>query len=104
MLLVGKDVAQALGYENQNRDIQRHIESEDRILLGEETQYQNGIEFDYKTLGQRGGCIINESGLFSQVRQDNRPASCKAKAATRPDLEEWRGLLFCAAFQGSGMN
>ena len=48
--LSGKDVAKALGYENQNRDIVRHVDEDDRRMLDGETQYQNGIE-----LGQRGG-------------------------------------------------
>ena len=64
---VGKDVAEKLGYENQNRDIQRHVDEEDRIMLNAETQYQNGTEFDYKILGQRGGWIINESGLYALI-------------------------------------
>lgn len=64
---VGKDVAEKLGYENQNRDIQRHVDEEDRIMLNSETQYQNGTEFDYKILGQRGGWIINESGLYALI-------------------------------------
>ena len=70
---VGKDVAQVLGYENQNRDIQRHVEEEDRVLLDEKTQYQNGIEFDYKALGQRGGWLINESGLYSLIFSSKLP-------------------------------
>lgn len=64
--LVGKDIAEALGYENQNRDIVTHVDEEDRIML-DKTQYENGIEFDYKQLGQRGGWIINESGMYSLV-------------------------------------
>lgn len=64
---VGKDVAEKLGYENQNRDIQCHVDEEDRIMLNAETQYQNGTEFDYKILGQRGGWIINESGLYALI-------------------------------------
>ena len=63
---VGKDVAEILGYENQNRDIVSHIDEEDRKML-DKTQYENGIEFDYKELGQRGGWIINESGLYSLI-------------------------------------
>ncbi len=59
---VGKDVAAILGYSNGNRDIVRHIDEEDRIMLDSKTQYQNGIE-----LGQRGGWIINESGLYSLI-------------------------------------
>ena len=37
-----------------------------RIML-DKTQYKNGIEFNYKELGQRGGWIINESGLYSLI-------------------------------------
>lgn len=67
LYFVGKDVTRILGYENQNRDITRHVDVEDRIMLDTETQYQNGIEFDYKLLGQRGGWLINESGLYSLI-------------------------------------
>lgn len=70
--LVGKDVAKALGYENQNRDIVRHVDEEDRRMLDGETQYQNGIE-----LGQRGGWIINESGLYSLVLSSKLPSAKK---------------------------
>mgnify|MGYP003097505405 FL=1 len=52
---VGKEVAEKLGYENQNRDIRRNVDEEDRIMLNAETQYKNGTEFDSKILGQHGG-------------------------------------------------
>lgn len=64
--LVAKDVALTLGYANINRDIKRHVDEEDRIMLNQ-TQYQNGIEFNYRELGQRGGWLINESGFYSLV-------------------------------------
>lgn len=63
---VGKDVAELLGYQNQNRDIVRHVDEEDRFM--EEAQYQNGIE-----LGQRGGWLINESGLYSLMLRSKLP-------------------------------
>lgn len=72
---VGKDVAEKLGYANQNRDIVRHVDEEDRIMTGAETQYQNGIE-----LGQRGGWLINESGLYSLILSSKLP---NAKAFKR---------------------
>ena len=72
---VGKDVAEKLGYANQNRDIVRHVDEEDRIMTDAETQYQNGIE-----LGQRGGWIINESGLYSLILSSKLP---NAKAFKR---------------------
>ena len=71
--LVGKDVAKALGYKNVNRDIIRHVDEEDRQMIGK-TQYQNGIE-----LGQRGGWLINESGFYSLVLRSNLPAARKFK-------------------------
>ena len=76
---VGKDVAQALGYENQNRDILRHVEEDDRMLLDTKTQYQNGIELDSKSLGQRGGWLINESGLYSLILSSKLPGAKKFK-------------------------
>lgn len=69
---VGKDVASTLGYENQNRDIISHVDEDDRIML-DKTQYENGIEFDYRQLGQRGGWIINESGLYSLILSSRLP-------------------------------
>lgn len=72
--LVGKDVALALGYENQNRDIIRHVDAEDRKTLDAKTQYHFGIE-----LGQRGGWLINESGLYSLVMSSKLPAAKKFK-------------------------
>lgn len=71
---VGKDVVEILGYENQNRDIVRHVDEEDRKMLDGKTQYQNGIE-----LGQRGGWIINESGLYSLIMSSKLPTAKKFK-------------------------
>lgn len=70
--LVGKDVAEVLGYENQNRDIVRHVDEDDRMMVDGKTQYQNGIE-----LGQRGGWLINESGLYSLVLSSKLPTAKK---------------------------
>lgn len=75
---VGKDVATILGYANGNRDLERHIDNEDRIML-DKTQYQNGIEFNYKELGQRGGWIINESGLYSLILSSKLPNAKRFK-------------------------
>lgn len=53
---VGKDVADVLGYQNGSRDINRHVDEEDR------QNYQNGT-FD----SPRGMTIINESGLYALI-------------------------------------
>lgn len=53
---VGKDVARALGYSDMNKAIAMHVDDDDKL--------------DDKTslsLGQRGGWIINESGLYSLI-------------------------------------
>ena len=63
---VGKDVATVLGYSNQNRDIVRHVEEEDRVMLDTKTVL---------SLGQRGGWIINESGLYSLILSSKLPTA-----------------------------
>lgn len=52
---VGKDIADVLGYQNGSRDINRHVDEEDR------QNYRNG------TFGNRGVTIINESGLYALI-------------------------------------
>lgn len=76
--LVAKDVVKLLGYANANRDIIRHVDEEDRLML-DKTQYQNGIEFNYKELGQRGGWLINESGFYSLILGSELPTAKKFK-------------------------
>ena len=71
---VGKDVASALGYENQNRDIARHVDEDDRVMIDGKSQYQNGIE-----LGQRGGWVINESGVYALVFGSKLPKAKEFK-------------------------
>ena len=97
---VGKDVADILGYQNGSRDINRHVDEEDR------QNYQNG------TFGNRGVTVINESGLYSlilssklpQAREFKRwvtskvlPAIRKQGGFIREDLDE---DAFIALFTG----
>ena len=84
--LVGKDVAEMLGYENQNRDIIRHVDEEDRMIINHETQYRFGIEFDYRVLGQRGGWLINEFGFYSLVLSSKLPAAKRIKRWVTADV------------------
>ena len=60
--LVGKDVADKLGYQNGSRDIQRHVEEEDRT----EVAIYDGIQ-------NRNMVAINESGLYSLVLGSKLP-------------------------------
>ena len=53
---VGKDVAMALGYQNASKALSDHVEECDK--LNNES---------LSSLGQRGGWIINESGLYALI-------------------------------------
>lgn len=66
---VGKDVAEILGYANPNEAIADHVDGEDK--LNSKT---------LSSLGQRGGWLINESGLYSLILTSKQP---KAKAFKR---------------------
>lgn len=65
---VGKDVAEALGYQNGSRDINRHVSEEDR------QNYRNGT-FE----SNRGMTIINESGLYSLILSSKLPTAKQFK-------------------------
>ncbi|MFH0717344.1 phage antirepressor [Staphylococcus delphini] len=53
---VGKDVANILGYKNGSRDINTHVDEEDKLT------------YQISTAGQRRNqTIINESGLYSLI-------------------------------------
>ena len=65
---IGKDVTDILGYQNGSRDINRHVDEEDR------QNYQNGT-FE----SNRGMAIINESGLYSLILSSKLPTAKKFK-------------------------
>ena len=65
---VGKDVAEALGYKNASKALQDHVDEEDK--LNNET---------LSRLGQRGGWIINESGLYSLILSSKLPQAKEFK-------------------------
>lgn len=64
--LVGKDVARALGYQNPSKALSDHVDDEDK--LNNESLL---------SLGQRGGWLINESGLYSLVLSSKLPGAKK---------------------------
>lgn len=66
---VGKDVAEILGYENGSRDINRHVDNEDR------QNYRNGTS----EINNRGMTIINESGLYSLILSSKLPKAKEFK-------------------------
>lgn len=69
---VAKDVAGALGYVNQNEAVQDHIDIEDKL------NSKTLPSFDLN-LGQRGGWLINESGLYSLILYSKLPSAKRFK-------------------------
>lgn len=61
--LVGKDVAQALGYTNPQKAIRDHVDTEDTTV--NESFTVNGTQ----------GTLINESGLYSLVLSSKLPGA-----------------------------
>ena len=64
--LVGKDVADDLGYQNGSRDINRHVDEEDRkkMMIFDGNQNKEAI-------------VINESGLYALVLSSKLPTARK---------------------------
>ena len=69
---VGKDVAEVLGYKNPNEAINEHLDSEDRL----NSKTLSSFEID---LGQRGGWLINESGVYSLILSSKLQSAKKFK-------------------------
>lgn len=65
---VGKDVAEILGYANASKALLDHVDEEDK--LNNET---------LSSLGQRGGWLINESGLYSLILSSKLPKAKEFK-------------------------
>lgn len=65
---VGKDVADILGYQNGSRDINRHVDDEDKMTERIVLSGQN-----------REMIFINESGLYSLILSSKLPTAKKFK-------------------------
>ena len=72
---VAKDIAERLGYTNPSKAIQDHVDEEDK--LNNET---------LSSLGQRGGWLINESGLYSLVLSSKLPNAKQFKRWVTHDV------------------
>lgn len=69
---VGKDVAEILGYANQNEAVAEHVDIEDKL----NSKSLSNFELN---LGQRGGWLINETGLYSLVLSSKLPSAKQFK-------------------------
>lgn len=65
---VGKDVADILGYQNGSRDINRHVDDDDKLMHQFSASGQN-----------RNMIIINESGLYSLILASKLPQAREFK-------------------------
>lgn len=87
---VGKDVAEILGYANASKALADHVDPEDK--LNNETLL---------SLGQRGGWLINESGLYSLVLSSKLPSAKRFKrwvtSEVLPALRRQGGYMLTGA-------
>ena len=85
---VGKDITNVLGYSNHSKALNDHVDSDDK--LNNES---------LSSLGQRGGWLINESGLYSLILSSKLPSAKKFKhwvtANVLPSLRK-HGAYFTA--------
>ena len=65
---VGKDVAEVLGYQNASKALTDHVDDEDKL---------NNVSLS--SLGQRGGWLINESGLYALILSSKLPQAKEFK-------------------------
>lgn len=65
---VAKDVCKVLGYKNASKSISDHVDEEDK--LNNES---------LSSLGQRGGWLVNESGLYSLILTSKLPNAKRFK-------------------------
>ena len=68
VMFVGKDITDILGYTNPSKALADHVDEEDK--LNNES---------LSSLGQRGGWLINESGLYSLILSSKMPKARKFK-------------------------
>ena len=66
--MVGKDIAEALGYSDAFGALKKHVDDEDK---------QNCQNDSFKT--PRGMTVINESGMYSLVVSSKLPGARKFK-------------------------
>ena len=65
---VGKDITTALGYSNASKALNDHVDKEDKL---------NNVSLS--SLGQRGGWLINESGVYNLIFLSKLPSAKKFK-------------------------
>lgn len=75
LYFVGKDLTTILGYANPSKALSDHVDEED-----------NSITIRYRAWGQRGGWLINESGLYSLILSSKMPNAKQFKRWVTNDV------------------
>lgn len=94
---VGKDIAEDLGYQNGSRDINRHVDEEDRRkeMISDGNQLKETI-------------IINESGVYSLILSSKLPTAKKFKhwvtSEVLPAIRKHGGYLTPAKVEEALLN
>ena len=70
--LAGKDVVEILGYSvgksnTYSEYLKKYVDEEDMLFLDKNVQFKQGVSFNYKELGQRGGYLVNGCGLYKLI-------------------------------------
>ena len=84
---VVRDLITALGYQKSYSDVLKQQCDEDDYFICDKTHPLTGVEFNYKSLGQRGGYFVNESGMYSLI--------LGSELKTAKKFKKWIHLLYC---------
>lgn len=80
--LVGKDVAEVLGYSNPSDALRTHVDEEDKKQIA----YHDLQKLGLNDFGTKGGWIINESGLYSLILRSDMPTAKQFKRWVTSDV------------------
>lgn len=80
--LVGKDVAEVLGYSNPSDALRTHVDEEDKKQIA----YHDLQKLGLNDFGTKGGWIINESGLYSLILRSDMPTAKQFKRWITSDV------------------
>ena len=80
---VGKDVAEILGYQNPNKAIQDHVDSEDKFIRSQRGREMlklfSSLKDMQEKLGRQDNWFINESGVYSLIFGSKLPQAKEFK-------------------------
>ena len=73
--LVGKDIAEVLGYSNSSDALRTHVDEEDKKQIA----YYDLQKLGLNDFGTKGGVLINESGFYSLILRSDMPKAKQFK-------------------------